>query len=160
MHHFDPDLKPEVRKAREHFIEQREKQLQSITVTAVESGVRFLFTTNAGGAIAVLTYLGAIASNANQTQTLKSSLAYFFLGIILVGLYRAFLAETYGKMFKNFQLQTANYFSSEKEWESYISEIKAEVETLRKSQVGRILIYGSFLCFVLGSAIGTFSLFI
>ena len=79
MHHFDPDLKPEVRKAREHFIEQREKQLQSITVNAVESGLKFLFTSNAGGAIAVLTYLGAIASHADQIQTLKISLAYFLL---------------------------------------------------------------------------------
>ena len=160
MHHFDPELEPEVRKAREHFIDQREKQLQSITVSAAESGVKFLFTTNAGGAIAVLTYLGAIASTTNQTQVLKYSLAMFFVGIILVGIYRAYLAETYGKMFKIFQKKTANYFTNEKEWEIYISEIQEDVEILRKSQIARIFVYGSFVCFILGSTIGTFSLFI
>ena len=50
-------------KAREQFIEHREKQLQSVTMSAAEAGIKYLFAINAGGAIAVLTYMGAIATD-------------------------------------------------------------------------------------------------
>ena len=73
MNHFDPELDDDIRKARERFIEQRDKQLQTITVEAAESAIKYLFTVNAGGAIAVLTYLGAISSAPQVDQNLKIS---------------------------------------------------------------------------------------
>ena len=63
MNHFDPELDPESMKAREQFIEHREKQLQSVTMSAAEAGIKYLLAINAGGAIAVLTYMGAIATD-------------------------------------------------------------------------------------------------
>ncbi len=156
MHHFDKDLDPDVRNAREKFIEHREKQLQAITVSAAETGVKFLFTTNAGGAIAILAYLGAIATNPNLVQTLKISLVLFFLGVILVGINHVLLVETYGSIFKKFQESTKNYFADKNEWDDYFSEIQAHV---KPNNIPRILLYSSFGCFIFGCVFGALSLF-
>ena len=156
MHHFDKDLDPDERKARENFIEHREKQLQNITVSAAETGVKYLFTTNAGGAIAILTYLGAIATNPNPAQTLKISLVLFFFGVILIGIYHVLLVETYGNIFKKFQESTKNYFADKKEWDEYFSEIQAHV---KPNNIPRILLYTSFGCFIFGCVFGALSLF-
>jgi hypothetical protein len=86
--HFDPELDPEVRKARERFIENRELQLQRITTESGESSLKFLFTANAGGAISVLTYLGAISQQPPNIG-FKAALAImspsrFSLAILLI----------------------------------------------------------------------------
>ena len=155
MHHFDPDLDDEVRQARERFIDQREKQLQTITVSSIETAVKFLFTTNAGGAVAVLAYLGAISSNPDQLDSLKYSLALFFLGVIFIGILRMSVVHVYSGIFKKFQVSTKSYFSQQREWEDFYSEIEQQV---KPSKIPYILGYASFGCFLLGSITGTVGL--
>ena len=152
MHHFDPKLEPEVRKARERFIESREKQLQSLSTTANETAIKYLFTTNAGGAIGVLAFLGAIAEKPVEMNILKYSLALFFIGIILVGIYKAFLVHVFGGIFKEYRVSVKNYFSEEKEWNVFLREIEAQVKLNNIPYY--ILGYSSFFCFIAGSVLG------
>ena len=139
------------------WIMERGKHLQSITITAVENGLQFLFITNTGGAASALAYLGAVAQKDEDLLIFKTSLAFFFVGIILVGIFRAYVAELYGKIFWEFNNLTKRYMQEEMEWSAYVYE--AENQALkRKNNIGRIFVYSSFICFFLGSIFGVFGL--
>ena len=153
----DQELQEKILRDQEKWIVAREKQLQTLTVNSVESGIKFLFATNAGGVVSVLTYLGAIVQNSNDQPLLKTSLAFFFIGLVFIGIYRAYTAEIHGKIFWDFNKLTKSYVLGEMEWPAYIKS--AEEQALKhKNQIARILVYSSFVCFLVGAAFGTFGL--
>ena len=153
--HFDPDLDEEARKARERFIENRERQLQSITTESVDKSLTFLFSANAGSAVALLAYLGAIASNSSAIE-FKVALAMFFLGVMFIGIFRAFVTEMYGSLFWKYKKSVENYYEEKQEWEDFYREVKAQVV---KNNIPRIFVYTSFGCFVLGCIFGVVGLY-
>lgn len=139
------------------WIMERGKHLQSITITAVESGLQFLFITNTGGAASALAYLGAVAQKDEDLLIFKTSLAFFFVGIILVGIFRAYVAELYGRIFWDFNNLTKRFMQEKMEWKTYVYE--AEMQALKhKNNIGRIFVYFSFFCFFLGSIFGVLGL--
>lgn len=141
----------------EKWMEEREKNLQALTMSAAESGIKFLFTTNSGGVVSILTYLGAIAQNPDDQILLKTSLAFFFIGLVLIGVYRAYIAESFGKIFWDFNKLTKSYLLEEIEWQEYIRQ--AEEQVLKhKNQIARAIVYSSFICFLLGAGFGIYGL--
>ena len=139
------------------WIMERGKHLQSITITAVESGLQFLFITNTGGAASALAYLGAVAQKDEDLLIFKTSLAFFFVGIILVGIFRAYVAELYGRIFWDFNNLTKRFMQEKMEWKTYVYE--AEMQALKhKNNIGRVFVYSSFSCFFLGSIFGVLGL--
>ena len=156
MNHFDPELDENVRLARERFIDQREKQLQVGAVDAAETALKYLFAINAGGSIAVLTYLGAISSSSTVSLNLKVSLALFFIGLVFIGIYRAFAVHVRTDVFYHFQKATREYMKEEKPWEEYYSEIENKV---KPNNLPYFFGYTSFGCFLLGSIFGVVGLF-
>lgn len=141
----------------EKWILGREKHLQEITVNASENAIKFLFATNSGGAVSVLTYLGAIAQNNDNQIIFKTSLAIFFLGIILIGIFRTYVAEMYGDLFWGFNKLTKSYILEEINWSEYVN--KSEDQALKhKNNIARIIVYASFVCFILGSIAGVIGL--
>ena len=156
MNHFDPELPDETRRARERFIDNREKQLQSGAMEAVDSTIKFLFLTNSGGALALLAYMGSVASLETISSSLKVSLAFFFFGVVLIGIYRAYTVHIRLDIFIHFQKITKEYFNNASDWDAYFTEMEAKV---KPSNIGYVLGYGSFLCFLVGSGIGVAGLF-
>lgn len=156
MSHFDPGLDENTRKAREHFIDSREKQLQGAAVESADSAIKFLFTTNAGGAIAVLAYLGAISTSSTIGISLKLSLAFFFIGVVIIGIYRAFVVHIRMDIFYHFQSITKEYFKEKYDWDAYFKEVEKKVNP---NKIPYYLGYGSFACFLLGSGSGVAGLF-
>jgi hypothetical protein len=153
----DQESEEKILRDQEKWIVEREKQLQSLTVNSVESGIKFLFATNAGGVVSILTYLGAIVQNSSDQPLLKTSLAFFFIGLIFIGIYRAFTAEIHGKVFWDFNKLTKSYVLGEMEWATYIKS--AEEQVLKhKNQIARIFVYTSFVCFLLGASFGILGL--
>jgi hypothetical protein len=75
-------------------INERWRQLHALEKEWAERAVQYLFLTNAGGAIATLSFLGASEKAFNRTG-LKWSLALFVAGLILVGFV---IAKTYYHM--------------------------------------------------------------
>lgn len=153
--HFDLDLDDEVRKARERFIESRERQLQSVTTESVEKTLSFLFSANAGSAVTLLAYLGAISSNPNVVA-FKVALAMFFLGVMFIGIFRIYVTETYGSIFWKYKASVENYFKEKQEWEDFYKEVNSQVV---KNNIPRILGWASFCCFFLGCVFGVLGLY-
>lgn len=157
MNHFDPELDDEVRKARERFIDHREKQLQSLSIEANETAMKFLFTTNAGGAIALLAYLGTRPETTPNQSLLTSSIAFFFLGVLFIGIVRAFAVHLYIGVFKSFNTSAKTYFSEARDWDEFYAEIDSQV---RQSKIPYIFGYAAFGCFLIGSLTGAMGLLI
>lgn len=153
--HFDPELDDDVRKSRERFIESRERQLQTITTESVDKSLTFLFSANAGSAVALLAFLGAVSTNPTAGE-FKVALAMFFLGVLFVGIFRAYVTEIYGSLFWKFKKSVDNYFQEKQEWEDFFKEISAQVV---KNNIPRIFVYSSFLCFILGCIFGVIGLY-
>ena len=136
------------------WITEREKYLQTLTTNSIETGVKFLFTTNSGGAVSILTYLGAIAKNPNNFLILKTSLAFFFIGVLLIGIYHAYVAESYGKIFWDFNKLSKFYILGKIERDEYIKQVEQQAMKY-KNHIARIIAYSSFLCFIIGASFGT-----
>lgn len=151
MNHFDPELDDEIRQARERFIEHREKQLQAATAEAADSAIKYLFTVNAGGAIAVLTYLGAISKGPDVALSLKIALMLFFAGVVIVGIYKAFVVHIRSGIFFHFQRITKQYFNEQKDWDIYFAEMEARV---KPNILPYVIGYSSFACFLSGFVFG------
>jgi len=148
MNHFDPDLNDEVRRARERFIDTREKQLQSLCMEANETAMKFLFTTNAGGAVALLAYLGTRTEVLSNQTLLSSSIAFFFLGVLCIGVLRAYAVHIYKNIFMKFGKSSKTYFVEERDWDEFIVEIESQINP---SKIPYIFGYAAFVCFLIGA---------
>jgi hypothetical protein len=153
--HFDKDLDEDLRKGRERFIESRERQLQSITSESVDKSLAYLFTVNSGSAVALLAYMGAISSKPNAIE-FKIALAMFFVGVLFIGVFRAYVTEAYSSLFWKYKKSVDEYFAEKKDWDSFYEEINSQVV---KNNIGRIFVYTSFVCFFLGCIFGVMGLY-
>jgi uncharacterized membrane protein len=136
-------------------INERWRQLHALEKEWAERAVQYLFLTNAGGAIATLSFLGASEKAFNRTG-LKWSLALFVGGLILVGFV---MAKTYYHMsglFKHYRRAVDSYFHDQITWDDM------NRQDARRSEdkfVGHVLPWAAFLFFALGCIVGGYSLF-
>ena len=156
MKHFDKSVTEEMRKSRDSHINQRWGQLYSLAKDAGESAIKYLFTVNAGGAVATLAYLGSTSVKNPDTNCIKISLLLFFLGIIFIGIYKAYGVHYLESLFDKYQKLVDDYYLEEKGWKEFLDADNANVD---KSLIPYLLCYASFFCFIFGSIVGTWGLF-
>lgn len=136
-------------------LNQRWRQLYELDKEWGEKAFKYLFLTNSGGAIATLSFLGA-AKDLSYLPCLKLALVAFVLGVVLVG---ASIARTYhniSSLFKHYRNDANNFIKDSVSWEFLI----AEDENRAKPSVWMYIFpYLSFICFIVGSITGGYSLF-
>ena len=76
--------------------------------------------------------------------------------MVFVGLYHTFVTESYGLIFRKFQVSTKSYFVDKTDWEDFMAEIQQQV---KPSNIPRICIYSSFIFFIFGCLLGAANLF-
>ena len=113
----DPKLSEELRKTRNNYINIRWEQLYSLSKEAGDSAFKYLFATNFGGTIAVLAYLGSIAESGATPTSAKIALLSFFIGLIVVGVYRACDVHYCDDVFEHYQKLVKKYYKGEIDWE-------------------------------------------
>jgi uncharacterized membrane protein len=136
-------------------INERWRQLHALEKEWAERAVQYLFLTNAGGAIATLSFLGASEKAFNRTG-LKWSSALFVGGLILVGFV---VAKTYYHMsglFKHYRRAVDSYFHDQITWDDMNRQ---DVRRSEDKFVGNVLPWAAFLFFALGCIVGGYSLF-
>jgi hypothetical protein len=136
-------------------INERWRQLHALEKEWAERAVQYLFLTNAGGAIATLSFLGASEKAFNRTG-LKWSSALFVSGLILVGFV---VAKTYYHMsglFKHYRRAVDSYFHDQMTWDDMNRQ---DVRRSEDKFVGHVLPWAAFLFFALGCIVGGYSLF-
>lgn len=128
------------------FIDARWTQLYELEKEFGLDIINYLFITNTGGAVATLSFIGAVGKN-NIAFGVKLALVSFVLGIVLTGCYKIGRYHNINNLFTNWRKvgeQNPNMGA--------IQEVDA-----RLSRTGfwvYVLGYGAFFCFVGGAVMG------
>jgi hypothetical protein len=94
------------------FIDERFNQLIGLSKDAVERAMRYLFFANAGGAAATLSFLGTVPAMRTQWAA-KTALAFFVIGLILVGLHTAIWIHHSESLYKNFYRNVTKFYQNQ-----------------------------------------------
>lgn len=135
-------------------INQRWGQLYELEKEWGEKAYKYLLLTNAGGAIATLSFLGA-APGAIGMFGAKLALLLFLVGVVLVG---AGTAKTYHHMsnlFDRWKTEVDNYYTDKITWEHLQSEDRKRAAP---DCWDYAIPYFSFACFIGGCISGAWSL--
>jgi hypothetical protein len=111
--------------------------------------------TNAGGAVAMLSFIGAAESVRNAPWS-KIVLGLFLLGLILVGIVKAHSYHHVADIYNHWKKASGDYFGDKIVWE-YLTQKDDEVSAPKK--LPYVLAYGAFACFIGGVTYGMFSFF-
>lgn len=130
--------------------DEHTKKVQGDSLSSFEAAINYLFLTNAGGAVAVLGFLGKAQTTAHWVGALVA-LALFGIGVALVGPIKAFRLHYFARRAKTWVEQSSRFFGGEIDWEELNKRYAAAaVEPRWPYAVG----YLSFTCFVVGVVIG------
>jgi hypothetical protein len=133
------------------FINVRWGQLNALSKESAERAINFLMLTNAGGAVATLSFLGAVQTIRSQWAP-QLALFFFILGIILVGVHTAVWVHHVEHMYKHWRIDSTRFLANQLSWDV----LNADDDTRSERQVWLLYTLGylSFACFVLGAFIG------
>lgn len=152
----DPDAQllsetpDELRPARIAYVRERWKQLADAQKSRGEGAVRYLMLINAGGAVAVLSFMGAMQKT-TPVPGAPAMLGLFIIGIILVGLVHA--RQLYGvhSIFREWQQGVQSYYADHLTWGELV---KQDQQRSRDYGLAAILGWLSFACFIVAVGIG------
>lgn len=144
-----------VRQILNAHINQRWTQLYELEKEWGERALKYLLLTNSGGAIATLSFLGALPASINKLGAIIS-LFLFVFGVFLVGVSTAKTFHHMSRLFKAWKSDVDHYYSDKVTWEYlHAEDEKRAVEDIWDYAVP----YISFACFIAGSVSGAISLF-
>lgn len=137
------------------YITDRWTQLNHLTKDISDRAIAYLTLTNAGGAVAMLSFLGA---NRDLRDLLppKLALGSFVLGIVFVGVLHARMFHHVENIFANWRKAVRIYYDDQIDWE----DMTATDDNLSyNTRLEYLAGYISFGCFIVGVVIGVCGLF-
>lgn len=138
--------------AKEHFeyIDDRFEQLINESKDVANKVAQLLFLSNAGGAAATLSFLGAVAGIRLQWAP-KAALVLFVLGIIIVGIHMAIRVHYVDGLLSAFRHDVIKFYEERLDWKTL-----TDTDAKRSEKVAWQYItgYGSFGCFIVGAIVG------
>lgn len=143
-------LKPEAQARITGHINTRWKQLYELDKAAVDTPVHLLFLTNSGGAVATLSFIGAIGKN-RIADEVKWSLMTFLLALISLGIYHAKQHHHLRNLFLKWQEGVADLYADRKDWPTVLAEDKARIKVTFWDY---FFPYVAFGLFVMGCGLG------
>lgn len=141
----------QLRRIRGGLIQSRWGQLYELSKDSGDSAIRYLFTTNAGGAVGVLAYLGSVADKGGSPLSAKMALIFFFTGLLFVGFYRIYMVHHHESLFEHYKGLVCEYHEGDIDWKALL---ESDDKRVGSSIVPYVLGYFSFFGFVLGCIAG------
>ena len=145
------EAEKQLRRIRGQHIEGRWSQLYHLSKESGDSAIRYLFTTNAGGAVAVLAYLGSAAQNGGAPWSAKIALVFFFTGLLFVGFYRIYIVHHHEGLFESYKRLVSSYYEDDIDWHQLL---EADEKKVGNSKVPYVFGYLSFFSFIFGCIAG------
>ncbi|QHI67905.1 hypothetical protein [Tichowtungia aerotolerans] len=109
---YTSEVDPVILKQRGDYISERWTQLHEVSTKAADETKKFLFIVNAGGAVAVLSFIGV-----NETSDIalgaKSALILFCLGVVSVGILHARITHRLYDLFTDWRENCSKYWNQE-----------------------------------------------
>jgi len=139
------------------YIHDRRSFLTNLLMLQIERTLKYLFITNSGGAITVLSFMGTSESVRSMPGP-KWSLVCFVIGIILLGILQAYQLHHSARLVSEWKKDINCYLSKSIDWNTLIKadDKRSYIVT---SLFGYACGYTAFICFLAGSGIGLFLFF-
>ena len=139
-----------VKTQRSEYIKARWEQLADLQKMWIERIYRYLFLINAGGAVAILTFMGS-RSEIAESWWARTMLLLFVLGLILVGVMQAYNLHFINWLFARWRTEVTDFYDDKLHWEVMT---KDDFERAKEPLTVYILGYISFGCFIAATGIG------
>jgi hypothetical protein len=146
---------PAVQQHRFGYISQRWSQLNSLVKEWTDKAINFLTLTNAGGAVAVLSFMGASADVRSMLWP-RLALCCFALGVISTGILIAKQFHKMDNLYSHYRTDSERYLSDQIEWDTLATRDEDRTDP---RFIDYFWGYAPFVLFVLGCAAGSVSLF-
>lgn len=134
-------------------INSRWGQLNELLLVVIADGIKYLFYVNAGGCVAVLTFLGTSDSIRQHTWPWWV-LGLFFSGLIFVGFLNIFRYKTIESLQTNWQENVDEFYKGDLDFDVMTAQDNEEVE---RSNWIVWFAYLAFVCFIGGGIVGLFN---
>ncbi len=154
--YFNNSVPKEIIQQKVDSINYRWKELYELEVKYGDDAMKYLFYVNAGGAAAVLAFIGTSSPAIGNLCSIKFSLILFAVGLILDGLLIAFQLHRAGSIFDQWRNDANAYYNQQKK---YSELINADDDRSDRSKMAFVLGYFSLGAFILGLIFGGVALF-
>lgn len=130
--------------------DERWEQLNSLLLSVITDGVKYLFVVNAGGCIAMLTFLGTSEDLRKQEWT-WSVLFILFLGIVFVGFLNFARYHVIDYLQKKWNLDVVEFYEGKTDYDELSNK-----DDLRVNKTHWVLLfaYCAFICFLSAGYLG------
>lgn len=145
---------PEERATNVAYIDHRWKELADLQREAAASATTYLMVANSGGAVAVLSFMGAMKTTMPFAYA-HGMLAAFLAGIVLVGIGKAVAYYHVTVRYRRWRDAVEHFFRDEWTWEQVLQHDRFMGWNYI---VGDIIAWASFGCFVAGVGLGLSSI--
>jgi hypothetical protein len=146
---------PLVQQQRFGFISTRWSQLNGLVKEWTDKAISFLMLTNAGGAVAVLSFMGASEKARNMLGS-RIALCCFALGVICTGILVAKQFHRIEGLFAHYKKDSERYLTDQMEWDTLTARDEDRADTTFMDYFWG---YAPFVLFVGGCVAGAISLF-
>jgi hypothetical protein len=133
------------------YINVRWSQLNTLSKEASDKAMSFLMVTNAGGAVATLSFLGAVKEMRLQWAP-QMALFLFILGVILVGVHAAIWVHRIENLYRHWRTDATRFITDQLTWQV----LTDDDDERSYSGIWKFYAVGylSFACFIFGAIIG------
>ena len=154
------EIEPTLRQLYIDQVNRRWGQLYNLEKEWHEKAWKYLFLTNSGGAVAMLSFMSSY-SDYSLRWLLSLGLSIFVLGVIVVGICIAIRYHQIAFLFKKYKEDANKFLADGCTWQYVLEEDERRV-TPRPIDIfwGNFWPYSSFACFISGSLIGGYALII
>lgn len=144
------EMSPEAKQFSFMRIDEHGKKLSVQNHRTIEAGINYLFLTNAGGAVAALSFIGSQSAEGKSGGPL-AALGFFVVGLVLVGLIKNYRVSYFSAVDRDWSVNAAQFFNDEISHQELVDRhVLRTREPLWPYCVG----YFSFFCFIGGSLVG------
>jgi len=143
-----------VRQYRFNLISARWAQLNALTKDWSDKAVNYLMLTNAGGAVAVLSFMAS--DKVREMAGPRIALSCFAAGVIVTGILVAKQLHRFEGIFKGYMTDSTRYLTDQIEWDTLTTR---DEDRTQPSFMDYGLGYAAFILFIAGCVAGALSLF-
>lgn len=134
-------------------VEARWKQLNDLLLNIVTDGIKYLFYVNAGGCVAVLTFIGT-AESARQLNWPWYVLGLFFIGLLFVGILNIARYHVVDCILRGWQKDVTVFYEGDLDYNDLSNQ---DDKRVAKADWILCFAYLAFACFIGGGAVGFFN---
>lgn len=131
-------------------VNSRWKQLNDLVLSIVTDGIKYLFYVNAGGCVAIITFIGT-SDSVRQLDWPWYVLCLFFIGVVFVGLLNFSRYHVIDSLLSNWQKDVGVFYEGDLDFDEMTHRDDIRVE---KSRWILLFAYAAFACFIAGGIVG------